>query len=58
MNINYGRQIDISATVDLFARKRSRRLLLSDILAKYKSLFYTAFDEVCNMLTNRYLIHF
>ena len=31
MNIHYGRQIDISATIDLFARKHPRRLLLSDI---------------------------
>ena len=29
MNIHYGRQIDISATIDLFARKHPRRLLLS-----------------------------
>ena len=34
MNIHYGRQIDISATIDLFARKHPRRLLLSDILAE------------------------
>ena len=33
MNIHYGRQIDISATIDLFARKLPRRLL-SDILAE------------------------
>ena len=34
MNIHYGRQIDISATIDLFARKHPRRLLLSDIQAE------------------------
>ena len=34
MNIHYGRQIDISTTIDLFARKHPRRLLLSDILAE------------------------
>ena len=34
MNIHYGRQIDISATIDLFALKHPRRLLLSDILAE------------------------
>ena len=34
MNIHYGRQIDIRATIDLFARKHPRRLLLSDILAE------------------------
>ena len=34
INIHYGRQIDISATIDLFARKHPRRLLLSDILAE------------------------
>ena len=34
MNIHYGRQIDINATIDLFARKHPRRLLLSDILAE------------------------
>ena len=34
MNIHYGRQIDISATIDLFARKHPRRVLLSDILAE------------------------
>ena len=33
MNIHYNRQIDISATVDIFARKHPRRLLLADILA-------------------------
>ena len=33
MNIYYNRQIDISATVDIFARKHPRRLLLADILA-------------------------
>ena len=33
-NIHYGRQIDISATIDLFAPKHPRRLLLSDILAE------------------------
>ena len=33
-NIHYGRQIDISVTIDLFARKHPRRLLLSDILAE------------------------
>ena len=34
-NIHYGRQIDISATIDLFARTHPRRLLLSDILAEW-----------------------
>ena len=38
MNLRYGRQIDINATIDLFARKHPRkhpqRLLLSDILAE------------------------
>ena len=34
MNIHYGRQIDISSTRDLVARKHPRRLLLSDILAE------------------------
>ena len=34
MNIHYGRQIGITATIDLFTRKHSRRLLLSDILAE------------------------
>ena len=34
MNIHYGRQIDISATIDLFARKHPWRPLLSDILAE------------------------
>ena len=58
MNIHYGRQIDISATIDLFARKHPRHLLLSDswVNGKYKSQLYTAFDEVCNMLTNCYSI--
>ena len=32
---HYGRKIDISATIDLFARKHPRRLLLSDILAEW-----------------------
>jgi len=34
MNIHYSRQIDIGATIDIFARKHPRRLLLSDILAE------------------------
>ena len=34
MNIHYGRQIDIGATIDIFAWKHPRRLLLSDILAE------------------------
>ena len=34
MNIHYGRQIDISATIDLFAPKYPLHLLLSDILAE------------------------
>ena len=34
MNIHYGRLIDISATIDLFAWKYPRCLLLSDILAE------------------------
>ena len=34
MKIHYGRQIEIGATIDIFARKHSRRLLLSDILAE------------------------
>ena len=46
MNIHHGRQIDIDATIDIFARKHPRRLLLSDILAEgtvnHKS---TAFDD-------------
>ena len=33
-SIHYGRQIDIGATIDIFARKHTRRLLLSDILAE------------------------
>jgi len=33
MNIHYGRQIDVVATIDNFARKHSRRLL-SDVLAE------------------------
>ena len=46
MNIYYGRQIYIGATIDIFARKHPRRLLLSDILAEgtvnHKS---TAFND-------------
>ena len=34
MNFHYGRQIDIGATIDIFARKHPRRLFLSDILAE------------------------
>ena len=34
MNIHYGRQIDIGATIDIFARKHPRCLFLSDILAE------------------------
>ena len=33
MNIYYGRQIDIGAAIDIFARKHPRRLIRSDILA-------------------------
>ena len=47
MNIHYSRQIDFGATIDIFARKHPRRLLLSYILAEWtvkgKS---TAFGEV------------
>jgi len=32
--IHYGRQIDIGATIDIFARKHPRCLLLSHILAE------------------------
>ena len=32
INVPYGRQIDIIAAMDLFARKHPQRLLLSDIL--------------------------
>jgi len=59
MSIHYGRQINIGATIDIFAPKHPRLLLLSDILAEgtvnHKS---TAFDEVCNMLNNYCIIHF
>ena len=34
INVPYGRQIDITAAMDLFARKHPQRLLLSDILAE------------------------
>jgi len=34
MNIHYGRQIEIGATIDIFARKHPHCLLLSDILAE------------------------
>jgi len=34
MNIHYGRQIDFGSTMDIFARKHTWRLLLSDILAE------------------------
>lgn len=34
MNIHYNRKIDISNTIDIFARKHPRRLLLADILAE------------------------
>ena len=57
MNIHYGRQIGIGGTIDIFAPKHPRLLLLSDILAEWtvnhKS---TAFDEVCNMLNNYYIL--
>jgi len=77
-------KLTLSATIDLFARKHPRHLLLPYILAEWTvninhnfrimctigglgryigryitwSQFYTAFDEVCNMLTNCYFIHF
>jgi len=58
MNIHYGRQIDIGATIDIFARKHPRRLLISDILSEltveHKS---KAFDETCNMLYNYFIVH-
>jgi len=34
MNIYYGRQTDIDTTINIFARKHPRRLILSDILAE------------------------
>ena len=34
LNIDYGGHIDIGATINIFARKHPRRLLLSDILAE------------------------
>ena len=34
MNIHYGRQIDIGATIDILAPKHPQRPLLSDILAE------------------------
>ena len=59
MNIYYGRQIDIGATTYIFARKHPRRLLLSDILAEWTVIYkFTAFDEVCNMLNNCFIIPF
>ena len=58
MNIHYGRQIDIGATIDIFVRKHPRRLL-SEILAEWTvNRKSTAFDEVCNMLNNYFIIHF
>ena len=55
MNIHYGRQIDIGATINIFARKHLR-CLLSDILAEWTVNHKpTAFDK-CNMLNNYYII--
>lgn len=53
MNIHYNRQIDVSKTIDIFARKHPRRLLLADILAErtvYRKT--TVIHKECNVFNN------
>lgn len=50
MNIHYSRQIDVGATIDIFARKYTQSLLLADILPEWTvNHKTTVFDEACNV---------